>query len=105
MKSYKRWRDVRHLGKGMTPARLAQIDRAVEEEIIEMDLRAIRELLGKKQEEVAAVLKSSQAEVSRTEHREDHRVSTLRRYVEALGGELQLVATFGDRQVRLRAAG
>ena len=31
----------------------------------------------------------AQADVSRTESREDHRLSTLRRYVEALGGELE----------------
>jgi hypothetical protein len=35
----------------------------------------------------------------------DFRLSTLKRYVEALGGELEVVAAFGDKRVRLRAVG
>ncbi len=37
-----------------------------------------------------------------TLRRENHLVSTLRRYVEALGGELEIVASFGDKRVRLQ---
>jgi hypothetical protein len=51
--------------------------------------------------EADAALKITQGQVSLTEQREDHRLSTLRRYVEALGGELEVVANFGDRRVRL----
>ena len=43
-----------------------------------------------------------QSDVSRLEARndfEDCLVSTLRRYVAALGGELDLVAAFGDRRI------
>jgi hypothetical protein len=43
----------------------------------------------------------SQAEVSRFESREDHLLSSLRRYVEALGGTLEVWAVFDDRKVRL----
>jgi hypothetical protein len=43
------------------------------------------------------------SKVSRLEHRADVRLSTVKRYVEALGGELEVFAAFGDRQVRLRA--
>jgi predicted transcriptional regulator len=98
-----RWRDVR--GKGKSPDRLARIAQEVEQELLEMDLRAVRELLGKSQAEVAEAVKMSQSEVSRLERREDHRLSTLRRVVEALGGELEIIASFGDKRVRLRAAG
>jgi hypothetical protein len=45
-----------------------------------------------------------QADVSRLEGRKDFEdclVSTLRRYVAALGGELELVASFGDRKLIL----
>ncbi|MCW5893310.1 MAG: helix-turn-helix transcriptional regulator [bacterium] len=103
MATYKRWRDIR--GKGKSPERMAQIARDVEKELVEMDLRELREVLGKTQAEMAEALKMSQSEVSRLERREDTLMSTLRRVVEALGGELQVVATFGDRAVRLRAAG
>jgi hypothetical protein len=47
----------------------------------------------------------TQSEVSRLERRPDVRLSTLKRFVEALGGEVEIFATFGDKRVRLRAAG
>ncbi len=102
-KTYHRWSELR--AKKLTPAQLKQIDRDVEWELLEMDLRAIRELVGKTQEDVAAVIEMSQSEVSRLERRQDFRLSTLRRFVEALGGELEVFAAFGDKRVRLRAAG
>jgi hypothetical protein len=46
----------------------------------------------------------NQADVSRLESREDFgdcQVSTLQRYVSALGGRLQLLATFGDKKIEL----
>jgi hypothetical protein len=45
-----------------------------------------------------------QADVSRLEGREDFddcQVSTLQRYVAALGGQLELVAAFGDKKIIL----
>ena len=69
-----------------------------------MALHAIRELVGKTQAEVAAAIDMSQSEVSRLERRQDVRLSTLRRCVEALGGELEVFVAFGDKRVRLRAA-
>jgi DNA-binding XRE family transcriptional regulator len=82
--------------------KVEQIKQEVGREILEMDLKAVRELLGKTQAEVAAIADISQAELSRAEKREDHLLSKLRRYVEALGGELEVVARFGDKTIRLR---
>ena len=45
-----------------------------------------------------------QSDVSRLENRDDFgdcQISTLRRYVEALGGQLELVAAFGDKKIIL----
>lgn len=98
-----RWKDLRR--RKLSPEENEEVDRAVEVELLEMDIRAMRELLGKTQEEVAGVAEMTQSEISRLEHRVDHRLSTLRRIVEALGGELEIVANFGDKRVRLRAAG
>ena len=50
---------------------------------------------------VAEAMGSTQSEVSRSERRQDHLVSTLREYVRALGGELELTARFGDKSIRL----
>ena len=101
-KTYARWKDIRH--KAMSPERARRLDREVAEALLEMDLQAIRELTGKTQTEVGAPTAMTQSEVSRLEHREDYLLSTLRRYVEALGGELEVIASFGDRRVRLHAA-
>jgi hypothetical protein len=60
--------------------------------------------VGKTQVEVSADAAMDQADVSRLEGRKDFEdclVSTLRRYVAALGGELELVASFGDRKIIL----
>ena len=102
-KTYHRWQDVRP--KTLAPQQLEAIDRAVEEDLLALDLQAIRELLGKTQIEEADATYMTQSEVSRLERRPDVRLSTLKRYVEALGGEVEIFATFGDNSVRLRAAG
>jgi transcriptional regulator with XRE-family HTH domain len=73
------------------------------QELIAMDLKAIREALRRTQAEAAEGTDMTQSEVSQLERRADHRLSTLRRYVEALGGELEVIAIFGDRRVRLHA--
>ncbi len=47
----------------------------------------------------------AQSEVSRIEGQRDALVTTLRRYVEALGGELELVARFGNRTMKISGIG
>ena len=93
-----RWHDLKHK---VSVARRAQIRDEVASEIVEADLKGIREVLGKTQVELAEVLEMTQGQVSETERREDHRLSTLRRYVEALGGRLEVIARFGDKSIRL----
>jgi hypothetical protein len=69
---------------------------------LEVNLRAVRELAGKTQVEAAKAAGMAQSDISEVERRDDHLVSTLRRYVEALGGKLQIVAQFGDKSLRLK---
>jgi hypothetical protein len=95
-----RWEDIRK--KHLTPKETAANRAWAERELLEMDLRAVRELVGKTQVDVAKATKMAQSDVSKAEHRDDHRLSTLRRYIEALGGELEVIARFGDKMVRLR---
>jgi transcriptional regulator with XRE-family HTH domain len=87
----------------MSRERQDKIRRDTEEELLQLDLRGLRELLGKTQQEVAALLERSQSQVSETERREDVRLSTLRSYVQALGGELEVIATFGDKRIKLHS--
>ena len=95
-----KWDDVKR--ERISEDRLAEIETQVELEILEMNLAAVRELIGKTQTEVAEATGSTQSEISRSERRPDHLVSTLRQYVRALGGELELFARFGDKSIRLR---
>jgi len=62
----------------------------------------MRELAGLTPVQLAEKLKKAQAEVSKLERREDFHLSTLRDYVKALGGEIEVVVRFGERTVRLR---
>jgi DNA-binding transcriptional regulator YiaG len=93
------WQEIR--AKKFSPDQLKEIDAEVERELLEMDLRALREAVGLTQEELAAKVAVTQSQLSKLERREDHRVSTLRRYVEALGGNLEIFAVIGGRRIRL----
>ena len=57
----------------------------------------LRQAVAQTQEELAATLGVGQDTISRLEKRSDMLLSTLRRYVEAMGGKLELVAKFPDR--------
>jgi transcriptional regulator with XRE-family HTH domain len=62
-------------------------------------LQELRLQRGVTQVELAEVLMVTQAALSKLERRSDVKLSTLRGFVEALGGELTVVAKFGDRAV------
>ena len=87
---------VRVLGRGLRAKRG-----------VHLTLRTVREAAGKTQVEVARESQIDQADISRLETRsdlDDCQLATLRRYVAALGGRLELVAEFGDKKIRLVGA-
>lgn len=90
---------------GMAPERRARIEaRAAEILADEMTLGQLRSALRQTQEEMASRLRMKQASVSRLERRGDMLLSTLRSYVRAMGGEIELVARFPEgRTVRIRS--
>ena len=94
-----RWKDIRK--SKLSEARIAEIEKEVAHELLEMSLRDLRESLGMTQQELAKVIDMTQSEVSRLERREDHHISTVRKVVEALGGELEVSAVFGKKRVRV----
>lgn len=93
------WKDIRE--KRFSPETLQAIDQEVEADLLEMDLRALREAAGLTQDELAAKVDITQSQLSKLERREDHRISTLRRYVNALGGELEVIAVVGGKRIKL----
>ena len=68
----------------------------------EMDLAEVRRALRLSQEEIGQTLQIGQGSVAKIEKRADMYVSTLRRFIEAMGGELEIVARFPDHIVRIR---
>lgn len=84
---------VRVLGRGLRAKRG-----------VHLTLRTVREATGQTQHDVARTIGMDQSDVSRLENREEFgecQVSTLERYVTALGGQLELVAAFGDKKIVL----
>lgn len=67
-----------------------------------MDLADLRRALDLTQATMAETLGVGQAEVSKIEKRADILVSTLRRFIDAMGGELEIRAVFPDRVVAIR---
>lgn len=84
---------------GFSPERKARnASRAAEIIAEELALRDIRKARKITQEEVAARLGGKQVYVSRIERRSDVKMSTLRGYIQAIGGDLQLLVTFPEGQ-------
>lgn len=82
----------------LPPERRKRIDaryRELKEEV--ESLRQLREVAGKAQADIAAALKIKQPSVSKIERQADMYLSTLRGYVKAIGGELELVVHLPSR--------
>jgi len=94
-------RKFRELLDEMSPARRARLEAEVSALREAMPLRDLREARQLTQEALAAQLETSQSGISRLEQRVDVYVSTLRRYIESMGGELEIVARFPDGAVRI----
>lgn len=72
-------------------ARRARIQARVAAEIEEIEtLGAVRKLAGKTQEQIASALGKKQPSVQKMEKQADFYVSTLRRFVEAAGGSVEI---------------
>jgi hypothetical protein len=78
-----------------------RVETRVAQALKEMPLQELREARHLTQQQLAEQLKSGQAAVSKLERRADMYVSTLRRFIEAMGGELEIIARFPDGDVRV----
>ncbi len=87
------WREVRK--------RLDIDEQAAARERLRLRLAILREQLGKSQVELAELLGTSQPNVSQLERSEDLQLSSIARYVHALGGQLQVNAVMGNTTYRL----
>ena len=82
----------------LPPKRRAELDRRFKELINEVEsLRELRRISAKSQAKIAKTLKISQPAVSKIEKQTDMYLSTLRSYVEAIGGELDVIVRLPNR--------
>ncbi len=91
-------KDFDDIVKRIPAKRRRKIEVRAEELIAEhLALTELREAMNKTQVRVAKDLGVQQTTVSRLEKRTDMLISTLRHYIEAMGGDLDIVARFPDR--------
>jgi transcriptional regulator with XRE-family HTH domain len=67
----------------------------------EMLLAEIRKSMGLTQEDLAAALGITQPSLSKLENQDDMQITTLRRLVQALGGELEIIAHLPRGDIRI----
>ena len=94
-------RKFRDLIDAMPPERQERIRRRADEMLAEMPLHELRRARKLSQEHLAAAMKQGQSAVSRLERRTDMYITTLRSYIRALGGELDIIARFPEGDVRI----
>jgi len=70
--------------------------------LAELPLQELRQARALSQEETAEVLGLNQATISKMERRTDMYLSSLRRFVEAMGGELEITASFPEGRVGIQ---
>ena len=90
------------LMKDWSPERRAESDARQAEMMAELvSLEQLREGLGISQEELANVMDVQQPAISKLVRRPDMKVSTLRELIAAMGGEMNITATFAGRSVEI----
>ena len=89
------------LTRHFTPERRQRIDEMKRELLAEMPLHELRRARELTQRDMAKLLKVNQPAVSKMEQRADVYVSSLRSYIEAVGGRLKIVAEFPEGEVAI----
>ena len=85
----------------MSPEARAESHELAVRMLLDLPLGELRQAREKTQQDLATALGTTQANVSQMERRTDLYVSTLRRYIQALGGDLEITARFPSGEVRL----
>jgi len=93
-----KWRDIR---KTLSPEAEERIRQSMAEAPGIMTLYQLREARNLTQVSLAKVLQVNQGAVSRMEKRTDLYVSTLRNFIQAMGGQLQVKAVFPEGEVQI----
>lgn len=95
-------RHFSELQSKLSPSRRARIEARAKEMMAEMLLAEVRREVGLSQSDLAERLGIKQPTLSKLENQDDMQISTLRRIVESLGGELELVARLPGGTIKLK---
>ena len=85
----------------MSPAAQARAAAKARSILAEMPLNELRQARGLSQKMLAEVLHVQQPSIAKLEKRTDMYLSTLRSHIEAMGGQLEVIARFPDGAVKI----
>jgi len=94
-------RPFKELRDKMSPERRTANNRRATELLAEMPLHELRKALSLTQVQIAETLEITQPSVAKIENQTDMYVSTLRRFISAMGGELRVVASFPNGEIEI----
>ena len=94
-------RNFKELQAKMSPERRAESEALARKMLAEMPLDELRAARHLTQEHLASLLRIKQASVSKMERRADMYIGTLAKFIQAMGGELEIRANFPDGSVRI----
>ena len=85
----------------MSPAAQARAAKRAQKMLAEMPLQELRHAKELSQVKLAEALHVNQAAISKLERRTDMYISTLRSYIKAMGGDLEVIAKFPEGEVKI----
>ena len=94
-------RNFKELQARMSPEAQARSAAMAREMLANMPLDELRAARNLTQEHLASILRIKQASVSKMERRTDMYIGTLAKFIEAMGGQLEIRAVFPDGSVRI----
>lgn len=89
----------KELKEQMSPERREEIENRARALLMSMALQELRQTRQLTQQELAAILNVNQDALSKMENQTDMRISTLRKLLSAMGGNLKIVAEFPEGEV------
>lgn len=94
-------KNIKDLQAKMSPESRARSEATADRLIREMALDELRAARTLTQEHLSTILGVKQSAISKLERRTDMYVSTLRHFIEAMGGQIEIRAVFPDGDVRI----
>lgn len=94
-------RKFAELRSRMSPESRVRAEAKAQTMLAEMPLNELRQARGLSQKALAEVLNVQQPSIAKLEKRTDMYLSTLRSHIEAMGGQLEVIARFPDGAVKI----